>query len=142
METRRIWTALVAVMLIGLAGGGCKSMSPAESTQSALGGTRDLIRETVAEKPRAEKMLVIVDQLDRDLDAYVAQRAKIDQALVEKNADYAVSREDMQPLYDQRNREYRGIAMKIAQAHMSLSELATPEEWKRLGKPKHRIQGL
>ena len=136
---RLILPLLLAICASGV---GCRSLSQAESTQSALDGTRELIREHIAEPARADQMLAIVDQLDTDLDAYVVTRTGIDEALALKNADYDTSRADMQALYDSRNREYRAVVIKLSEASMALSKLATPEEWEAVGKPKHRILGL
>lgn len=113
-----------------------------EATKSAGDETRTLITEHVTDEARAKQMIALVGQLETDLTAFVEKQASHNEALRKKNADYDASREDMQNLYDAYNRDTRAMGMPIAQMHLAMTKLATPEEWVVISKPKHRIGGF
>ena len=138
---KRIFQLLAAVLLIGLLAG-CKSPTQEEATTSAVDESRMLIKEHVADEAKAEQMMALVDQLEQDLMAYREIRGDHDQALVEKNADYDATREDLQSLYDAYNKDTRAIGMKIAQTDLAMKKLSTPEEWAEISEPTHRIGGF
>ena len=138
----RIYTILAtALFAIGLLAG-CKGPTQLEATTSAVDETRMLIKEHVADEVKAKQMLSLVDQLEKDLEAYREIRVTHDQGLVEKNADYDATREDLQKLYDAYNRDTRAIGMKIAQTDLAMKKLSTPEEWAEISEPTHRIGGF
>ena len=131
-------TALFAIGLLA----GCKGPTQLEATTSAVDETRMLIREHVADQAKAEQMIVLVDQLEKDLMAYREIRAAHDEALCAENADYDATREDLQKLYDAYNRDIRAIGMKIVQTDLAMKKLSTPEEWALISETSHRIGGF
>jgi len=133
MNIRICYVFATALFALGLLSG-CKSLPPAEATKSAVDETRTFISEHVADEAKAKQMIALIDKLESDLKAYDENRTAHNEALVKKNADYDTSREDMQNLYD----AYK----KIAQTHLDMQKLATPEEWAVISKPKHRIGGF
>lgn len=138
----RIYNILAASLLtLGLLAG-CSSLTPMEATQKAGDDTRALIREQVADEGRANQMIALVDQLEKDLMAYVDIQAAHEEVLRVKNADYDTSHAEMQRLYDAYNRDTRGLGMKIMQTDLAMKKLATPAEWAVISKPKHRIGGF
>ena len=141
MNNRIHYVFAAALITLGLLSG-CKTLTPVEATKSAGGETRTLISEHVTDEARAKQMIALVDQLENDLMAYAERRTAQNKALRKKNADYDASREDMQKLYDAYDRDLRGIAMKIAQTHLKMTKLATPEEWAVISKSKNRIGGF
>ena len=141
MNNRIYYILGAALFMLGLLSG-CTTLTPVEATKSAGDETRTLISEHVADEARAKQMIALVDQLENDLMAYAERHAAHNKALVKKNADYDASREDMQNLYDAYNRDARAIGMKIAQTHLEMTKLATPEEWAVISKPKYRIGGF
>ncbi len=138
----RILNILLAALFTLILAMGCKSVTPAEATKSAGDETRTLITEHVADEARAKQMIALVDQLEIDLMAFVKTQASHNEVLRKKNADYDASREDMQNLYDAYNRDTRAMGMRIAQTHLDLTKLATPEEWVVISKSKNRIGGF
>jgi outer membrane murein-binding lipoprotein Lpp len=141
MNNRIYYILAAALFTLGLLSG-CKTLTPLEATKSTVDEVRTLISEHVADEARAKQMIALVDQLENDLMAYVEIRTAHNEALRKKNADYDASREDMQNLYGAYNRDTRAIGMKIAQTHLDMKKLATPEEWAVISKPKHRIGGF
>ncbi len=141
MNIRICYVLVTALFVLGLLSG-CKSLPPAEATKAATDETRTFISEHVADEAKARQMIALIDKLEGDLQAYDEIQAAHNEALVKKNADYDVSREDMQNLYDAYNRDTRAILVKIAQTHLDMQKLATPEEWAVISKPKHRIGGF
>jgi hypothetical protein len=138
---KRIYYFLAAALFsLGLMLG-CKSLTPVEATKLAGDDTRTLINEHVADEVRARQLIALVDQLEKDLTAYAKVRDAHEEALRKKNADFDASREDMEHMYDIYNTDTRAIGMKIAQTHLAMTKLATPEEWAVISKPKHRIGG-
>ncbi len=141
MNIRIYYVFVVTLLTLGLLSG-CKSLTPVEATESAQDETRMLISEHVADEAKAKQMFALVDQLERDLMAYVEIRVAHNEALRKKNADYDATRQDLHNLYDAYNMDTRAIGMKIAQIHLEMKKLATPEEWAVISKPKHRIGGF
>lgn len=138
----RICTILATALFgIGLLAG-CKGPTQLEATTSAVDETRMLIKEHVVDEAKAEQMLALVDQLEKDLEAYREIRAAHDRGLVEKNADYDATREDLQTLYDAYNSDTRSIGMKIVQTDLAMKKLSTPEEWTEISEPTYRIGGF
>ncbi len=141
MNNRIYYVLAAALITLGLLSG-CKTLTPVEATKSAGDETRTFISEHVADEAKAKQMIALVDQLEKDLMAYVEIQTAHNEALRKKNADYDASREDMQDLYNAYNRDTRAIGMKIAQTDLDMKKLATPEEWAVISKPKHRIGGF
>ncbi len=141
MNNRIYYVLAAALITLGLLSG-CKTLTPVEATKSAGDETRTIISEHVADEAKAKQMIALVDQLEKDLMAYVEIQTAHNEALRKKNADYDASREDMQDLYNAYNRDTRAIGMKIAQTDLDMKKLATPEEWAVISKPKHRIGGF
>ena len=141
MINRIYYILAAALFTLGLLAG-CKGLTQVETTKSAMDETRTLISENVADEVKAKQMVALVDQLENDLMAYIEIRAAHNEALRKKNAHYDASREDMQNLYDAFNRDTRTIGMKLAQTHLEMTKLSTPEEWAVISKPKHRIGGF
>ena len=138
----RIYCTLSAVFIALGVLSGCKTLTQAEATKAAGDETRTLISENVADEARAKQLIALVDQLENDLMVYVETRSAHNEAIRKKNADFDASREDMQTLYDAYDQDLRAVAMKIAQTHLKMTKLATPEEWAVISKPKHRIGGF
>ena len=141
MKNRTGYILATALFTIGLLAG-CKGPTQLEATTSAVDETRMLIRDHVADEAKAEQMIALVEQLEKDLLAYREIRAAHNQALCEKNADYDASREDLQKLYDAYNNDTRAIGMKIVQTDLAMKKLSTPEEWALISEPTHRIGGF
>lgn len=131
-------TALFAIGLLA----GCKAPTPLEATTSAVDETRMLIKEHVADEAKAEQLIALVDQLEKDLLAYREIRAAHDQALCAKNADYDATREDLEKLYDAYNKDTRAIGMQIALTDSAMKKLSTPEEWALISDTSNRIGGF
>jgi len=87
-------------------------------------------------------MILLVDQLEKDLMAYAEIQAAHNEKIRIKNADYDASQEDMQNLYDAYNSDTLAIIMKTVQTHLDMAKLATPEEWAMISKLEHRIGGF
>ena len=141
MKNRIYYMLAAALLTLGLLAG-CKSLTPVEATKLAGDETRTLIREQVADEAKARQMIVLVDQLEKNLLAYVEVQAAHNKALRAKNADYDASREELQGLYDAFNRDTRALGMQIARTDLAMKKLATPQEWVVISKPKHRIGGF
>jgi hypothetical protein len=141
MKNKSYYIFAATLFVMGLLAG-CKGLTQVEATKSAGDETRTLISENVADEAKAKQMIALVDQLENDLMAYVEIQTAHNEALRKKNAHYDASREDMQNLYDAFNRDTRTIGMKIAQTHLEMTKLSTPEEWAVISKPKHRIGGF
>ena len=117
-------------------------MTPMESTAEAGNEVRMLIKENIADDAKAKQMTALVDKLELAMKAFIEERSAINKDLVEMNADYNASREDMQKLYNELNKKTEAMARKIAQLHVDMHKLSTPEEWKLISKNKNRIGGL
>ena len=128
---------MVAGMLVG-----CKSMTPMESTKAAGEEVRILINENVADTVKAKQLIALVDAAELDMKAFVEERSAINRKIVEKNTDYNATREDMQKLYDELNEKSKAMGLKLAQLHIDMQKLSTPEEWKKISSNKDRIGGL
>lgn len=132
----------VVLLLAGLALAGCKSMSPAQATRTAMDETRAQVTASVADPTKAERMQTLINALEADLEAYAEIRDAHNRALAEANADYDTSREDMQSLYDTFNQDARGMLEKLTGTHLELKALATEAEWAAISGHKHRVGGI
>ena len=121
---------------------GCKSMTSAEATLAAGEEVRALVTENVADTVKAKQLIALVDAAELDMKAFVEERAMINKKIIEKNADYNANRADMQKLYDDLNDKSKVMALKLAQLHIDMQKLSTPEEWKKIAGNKNRIGGL
>jgi hypothetical protein len=129
--------ALVSVALLPA----CRSLTAPESTRSAMSGTRELIGQHVPNAGRAAEMTAIVDQLEAKLRAYEILRKNDETTIAGASANPDATRAELELLYEAANQTCREMAVTIATAHTELAERATPEEWKKISKLKHRIGG-
>lgn len=121
---------------------GCKSLSPAEATLAAGDEVRLLINQNISDTAKAKRMIALIDKLELDMKLFAEERLLINKAIVEKNADYNATREDMQKLYDDLNDKSKAMALKIIQLHVDIQKLSTPAEWKKITSNKNRMGGL
>jgi septal ring factor EnvC (AmiA/AmiB activator) len=131
----RVWgVAIVAVLALGVALQGCahKAKSPQQQAQADYGAYRKRIREVVKDPARADQVIALTDELQRQVDQVRARLAQNRADLAALNANYGATRGEFEALFKQQDADRQALADKAVSARVQAGKLLTDSEWQAL----------
>lgn len=135
-------TLLWVVCIACLAGCSSPETPKVKISEERIEDVYARIDKAVNDPVRAKSMRNVVAELDRQLKAREASLNAKREAIIEANADYATTRQDLEALYAEVSTEVREMMGEIKAAHFALKELASPEEWETIAGGKKRLFGF
>ena len=128
---------LALVVICALAAAACSSSGSAtdpEKFRRQVADYRDhereLVRETVADAGRAERLITLLDERGAAIEQYARAVTDYREAMTKLNADYRAERADFVRLIENYNREREIGHRRFLDLLAAMREETTAEEWK------------
>ena len=132
---------ILLILALGLLVPACKSPppTPEAGAQKFTKELRDTVSGSVAGPDRVSQMIALVDQLDAVEVEFNGNVTDFIAGYRRLNAGYDTPRAAFDELF--KNYEARRIAARdrFLAVHFQLAALATPDEWKKIGKAEKKI---
>ena len=116
---------------------GCASkddVSPMEVEKQAFEDLRSEIRAVIDDPAREREAIAMVDALSEDLNALREKLSERRQRVRELNADYDISRADLEAFFDQVDREIKLNKRQMSEKQRALFAILTPDERSAISK--------
>jgi len=94
----------------------------------------DLVRATVADPVRAEKLLKLLDERDRLLDGFARRIAEHRSKITALNSDYDATRADFDALLADFNRQRAEAQRETIELVGAMKQTTTADEWRKISK--------
>jgi hypothetical protein len=120
----------LALFVVASAVSGCirKSKSSVDSFEYTSELRKGIVTE-VHDEGRAEQMLLVVNEIEKNIFRLDAQTRDVGKEYARLNGDYNASREDFDALFARYQEDLEKLTNALWEARGRLKELATKEEW-------------
>ncbi|TDJ10983.1 MAG: hypothetical protein E2O63_04980 [Gammaproteobacteria bacterium] len=135
-RTLSLKSAMVFVA-IACAFAGCASkddVSPGDVKKQAFEDLRSEIRAVIDDPAREGEAITLVDELSEDLNTLREKISERRQRVRELNADYDISRADLEAFFDQVDREIKLNKRQMSEKQRALFAILTPDERSAISK--------
>ncbi|MCH8307415.1 MAG: hypothetical protein IH930_04670 [Proteobacteria bacterium] len=135
-RTLSLKSAMVFVA-IAFAFAGCASkddVSPGDVKKQAFEDLRSEIRAVIDDPAREGEAITLVDELSEDLNTLREKISERRQRVRELNADYDISRADLEAFFDQVDREIKSNKRQMSEKQRALFAILTPDERSAISK--------
>jgi len=122
---------------IACAFAGCASkddVSPGDVKKQAFEDLRSEIRAVIDDPAREGEAITLVDELSEDLNTLREKISERRQRVRELNADYDISRADLEAFFDQVDREIKLNKRQMSEKQRALFAILTPDERSAISK--------
>ena len=116
---------------------GCASkddVSPMEVEKQAFEDLRSEIRAVIDDPANEREAITLVDELSEDLNTLREKISERRQRVRELNADYDISRADLEAFFDQVDREIKSNKRQASEKRRALFAILTPDERSAISK--------
>ena len=104
--------------------------------ESVIAEKRSLIQKHISEPVKQAQLLKIVDEGEKMLREFSQESSDYRERLQTLTADYDASQEDFKGAVSDFNNKAETLLKNLLAQSMSMRELTTPEEWKKISKRK------
>ena len=129
--------ALLAVVLLASCAGLTQS-SGAVDVRAQIAQYREqetaLVRATVSDPSRADRLLALLAERDRITDDYAKRIAKHRQEMAALNTDYDAKREEFEMLLARFNQQRAAAQRESIDVVAAMKETTTEDEWKKIAR--------
>ena len=122
--------AMIAIVL-SLAVG-CKHETPPQQAQQEFHYYQQRIREVIKDPDRAQQMIELTDDLQRQVNQLRVQLANSRAELAAMDANYNTTRAEFEAVFRQQDADRQVLIDKAISARAQMSKLLTESEWKSL----------
>ncbi len=102
---------------------------------------KEILKSTVMDADRLQKMLALADQAEADMEAGTAEIAKLNKEQGRLNADYNASWEEFRQLGERMQAARMKYRTKQISTRHALAQLATDDDWIMITSRDHAILG-
>ena len=141
VKNRRVRSGLWAVAVVAaVAGGGAmqgckhKAQPPQQQAQADFAAYQKRIREVVKDPARAEQVIALADDLQRQVNQLRATLVKSRAELAALNANYNAKRADFDAFFKEQDAGRLALIDKVISVRTQISKLLTESEWESLHK--------
>ena len=114
--------ATITVITLLFAGGGIFS----------LDNLRDAAKEVIKDTDRAKQVVAVTKEADKEFKSYNKHINKVSKQLVQMNADYNLTREEIDSFYIQSDKRRRAFLERFIELRFQAKNLVTAEEWQAM----------
>ncbi|HSM30340.1 MAG TPA: hypothetical protein VK854_06535 [Woeseiaceae bacterium] len=129
--------ALLAVVLLPSCAGLRQSSDPGD-VRARIAEYREqetaLVRATVSDSSRAERLLALLAERDRLADDYAKRIVEHRQAMAALNTDYDAKREEFEMLLARFNQQRAAAQRESIDVVAAMKETTTEDEWKKIAR--------
>ena len=97
-----------------------------------LDHVRDAAKEGIKDKDRAKQVVAITKEADKEFKSYNKNIGKLSKQLVQMNADYNLTREEIKSFYNKSDKSRRAFLERFIELRFEAKDLMTPEEWQAM----------
>lgn len=97
-----------------------------------LDHVRDAAKEGIKDKDRSKQVIAITKKADKEFKSYNKNIGKLSKQLVQMNADYNLTREEIDSFYNQSDKSRMAFLEKFIELRFKAKDLMTPEEWQAM----------
>lgn len=114
--------ATITVLTLYLGGGGIFS----------LDYVRDAAKEVIKDKDSAKQVVAITKEADKEFKSFTKHINKASKQLVQMNAEYNLTREEIDSFYVQSDERRRAFLERFIELRFQAKNLVTAEEWQAM----------
>jgi septal ring factor EnvC (AmiA/AmiB activator) len=132
-----ILAAALFVGAVGAAPPGCahkKAKSPQQQAQADYRAYQQRVREVVKDPARADQVIALADDLQRQFEQLRAQIVKGRADVASLNANYDAQRADFDGLFKQQDADRQALIEQVISVRAHIGKLLTDAEWQSLHK--------
>lgn len=129
----------ILLLLSGLAAG-CKSTSDFGMNDARQDKTRDAVQAAIADPERKNKMLSVIDALQREAKTIETRAGSLRSQISEANRNYETSRAHLETLYSRLGELTVQFGETAKKHSLELRTLCSQEEWKQIA--SHKTQAI
>ncbi|HEX4797248.1 MAG TPA: hypothetical protein VH370_25870 [Humisphaera sp.] len=111
---------------------GCKHETPPQQAQQEFHDYQERIREVIKDPDRAQQMIELTDDLQRQVNQLRVQLANSRAELAAMDANYNTTRAEFEAVFRQQDADRQVLIDKAISARAQMSKLLTESEWKSL----------
>jgi len=97
-----------------------------------LDHVRDAAKEGIKDKDRSKQVVAITKRADKEFKSFNKNIGKLSKQLVQMNADYNLTREEIDSFYNQSDKSRMAFLERFIELRFEAKNLMTPEEWEAI----------
>ena len=98
----------------------------------SLDNVRDAAKEVIEDKDRTKQVVAITKQADKEFKSFTKNINKLSEELVQMNADYNLTREEIDSFYIQTDKRRMAFLDRFIELRFQAKNLVTAEEWQAM----------
>jgi phosphorylcholine metabolism protein LicD len=92
----------------------------------------DAAKEGIKDKDRSKQVVAITKRADKEFKSFNKNIGKLSKQLVQMNADYNLTREEIDSFYNQSDKSRMAFLERFIELRFEAKNLMTPEEWEAI----------
>jgi phosphorylcholine metabolism protein LicD len=97
-----------------------------------LDHVRDAAKDGIKDKDRSKQVVAITKRADKEFKSFNKNIGKLSKQLVQMNADYNLTREEIDSFYNQSDKSRMAFLERFIELRFEAKNLMTPEEWEAI----------